>query len=71
MPLGFLERAGHQASAQDLAVDRLDEALIREKRLIPLSDPRSLDVRKRDREREPVRRDPALMLELLLSTGES
>ena len=49
----------------------VDEALIREKRLIPLSDPRSLDVRKRDREREPVRRDPALMLELLLSTGES
>ena len=49
----------------------VDEALIREKRLIPLSDPRSLDVRKRDREREPVRRGPALMLKLLLSAGES
>jgi uncharacterized protein len=49
----------------------VDEALIREKRLIPLTDPGALDVRKRDREREPVRRNPALMLELLLSAGES
>ena len=49
----------------------VDEALIREQRLIPLSDPRSLDVRKRDREREPARRDPALILELLLSARES
>ena len=45
----------------------VDEALIREGRLIPLTDPRALDLRKRDGGREPVRRDPALMLELLLS----
>ena len=45
----------------------VDEMLIREGRLIPLSDPRALDLRKRDGERERVRRDPALMLDLLLS----
>jgi uncharacterized protein len=45
----------------------VDEMLIREGRLIPLSDPRALDLRKRDGERERVRRDPALMLNLLLS----
>jgi predicted glycosyltransferase len=45
----------------------VDEMLIREGRLIPLSDPRALDLRKRESERERVRRDPALMLELLLS----
>jgi predicted glycosyltransferase len=45
----------------------VDELLIREGRLIPLSDPRALDLRKRDGERERERRDPALMLELLLS----
>jgi predicted glycosyltransferase len=45
----------------------VDELLIREGRLIPLSDPRALDLRKRDGERQRVRRDPELMLELLLS----
>jgi predicted glycosyltransferase len=45
----------------------VDEMLIREGRLIPLSDPRALDLRKREGERQHVRRDPALMLELLLS----
>jgi predicted glycosyltransferase len=48
----------------------VDESLIREGRLIPLSDPRALDLRKRDSERERVRRDPALMLELLLSASD-
>lgn len=48
----------------------VDEMLIREGRLIPLSDPRALDLRKREGERERVRRDPALMLELLLSARE-
>jgi uncharacterized protein len=48
----------------------VDEMLIREGRLIPLSDPRALDLRKRDGERERVRRDPALMLDLLLSARE-
>jgi predicted glycosyltransferase len=47
----------------------VDEMLIREARLIPLSDPRALDLRKREGERERVRRDPALMLDLLLSAG--
>jgi hypothetical protein len=46
----------------------VDEELIREGRLKPLTDPRALDLRKRDGSgRERVRRDPALMLELLLS----
>jgi len=49
----------------------VDEMLIRDGRLIPLSDPRALDLRKRDGERERVRRDPALMLDLLLSASES
>jgi predicted glycosyltransferase len=49
----------------------VDEMLIREGRLIPLSDPRALDLRKRESERERVRRDPARMLDLLLSARES
>jgi predicted glycosyltransferase len=48
----------------------VDESLIREGRLIPLSDPRALDLRKREGERERVRRDPAAMLDLLLSARE-
>jgi predicted glycosyltransferase len=46
----------------------VDEALIRDGRLKPLTDPRAIDLRKRDAaEGVEVRRDPALMLELLLS----
>ncbi len=48
----------------------VDESLIREGRLIPLSDPRALDLHKREGSPERVRRDPALMLELLLSARE-
>jgi predicted glycosyltransferase len=48
----------------------VDEWLIREGRLIPLSDPRALELHKREGERERVRRDPASMLELLLSARE-
>jgi predicted glycosyltransferase len=48
----------------------VDELLIREGRLIPLSDPRALDVRKRNGSRERVRRDPALMLDLLMSARD-
>jgi predicted glycosyltransferase len=44
----------------------VDEMLIREGRLLPLGDPRALDLRKRDGEGNRVRRDPALLLELLL-----
>src|SRR5256886_10954090 len=46
----------------------VDEALIREGRLVPLTDPRALDLSKREeRGFERVRRNPAQMLELLLS----
>jgi predicted glycosyltransferase len=48
----------------------VDEWLIRAGRLIPLSDPRALDLRKREGEGPRVRRDPALMLDLLLSARE-
>ena len=47
----------------------VDEELIRQGRLKPLSDPRALDLQKRDGSggQGRVRRDPAVMLELLLS----
>jgi predicted glycosyltransferase len=46
----------------------VDEELIREGRLKPLTDPRALELRKRDGQVEHrVRRDPAVMLDLLLT----
>ncbi len=46
----------------------VDEELIRQGRLKPLTDPRALELRKRDvATGERVRRDPAVMLDLLLS----
>ena len=46
----------------------VDEELIRQGRLKPLTDPRALELRKREAAaRARVRRDPAVMLELLLS----
>ena len=45
----------------------VDEALIREGRLRPLTDPRALELVKRNGDGTRVRRDPAVMLELLLS----
>ena len=45
----------------------VDEMLIRDGKLIPLSDPRAIELRKRERGQERVRRDPATMLNLLLS----
>jgi len=46
----------------------VDESLIREKRLIPLSDARSLALRKRERgPDERTRRDPRVLLDLLLA----
>jgi predicted glycosyltransferase len=46
----------------------VDEALIREGRLVPLTDPRALDLRKRKLGADGrTRRDPALLLDLLLS----
>jgi predicted glycosyltransferase len=45
----------------------VDEMLIRERKLIPLSDPRALDLRKRERGSEQrLRRDPRHLLDLLL-----
>jgi hypothetical protein len=49
----------------------VDEALIRDGRLVPLSDPRALQLVKRDATTRPrVRRDPQQMLDLLLSARE-
>jgi uncharacterized protein len=45
----------------------VDELLIRERKLVPLTNPRALELRKRDAASERVRRDPALLLELMLS----
>jgi predicted glycosyltransferase len=46
----------------------VDEALISEGRLVPLTDPRQIELRSRgDSSPERVRRDPAVMLDLLLS----
>jgi predicted glycosyltransferase len=45
----------------------VDEALIREGRLRRLTDPDALELVKRDGPGERVRRDPALLLDLLLS----
>jgi len=50
----------------------VDEELIREGRLKPLTDPRALELRKRDESSAPrVRRDPAELLGLLLSALEA
>jgi uncharacterized protein len=46
----------------------VDEALIRSGRLKPLSDPRALDLAKRSGDGEPVRRDPQLLVDLVLGT---
>jgi hypothetical protein len=46
----------------------VDEELIRQGRLTPLTDPRALDLRERERDSgSRVRRDPALLLDLLLT----
>jgi predicted glycosyltransferase len=46
----------------------VDEALIREGRLVPLSDPRALELRKRERGPDArTRRDPRVLLDLLLA----
>ena len=48
----------------------VDEALIREGRLTPLSDPAALELRKREAPAAPrVRRDPQVLLDLLLSAA--
>ncbi|MBA3383870.1 MAG: DUF354 domain-containing protein [Actinobacteria bacterium] len=47
----------------------VDEALIREGRLVPLSDPRALQLKKRDGDLNRIRRDPQVMLALLLAAA--
>ncbi len=50
----------------------VDEELIRDGRLVPLSDPRALELRKREADAHlRQRREPAAMLELLLSALEA
>ena len=50
----------------------VDEMLIREGRLVPLTDPRALELRKRDRgPGERSRRDPRVLLDLLLTAVPS
>ena len=48
----------------------VDEALIRDGRLTPLSDPGALELRRRDGATAPrIRRDPQDLLDLLLSAA--
>ena len=44
----------------------VDEALIREHRLRPLTDPRGLELQKRNSAGEQLRRDPALLVDMIL-----
>jgi predicted glycosyltransferase len=46
----------------------VDEALIREGRLRPLTDPRAIDLRKRDADGRIERRDPDVLVEMFLGT---
>src|SRR2546430_5998722 len=48
----------------------VDEALIREHRLRPLTDPRGLELVKRDGTGERQRRDPALLVDMILGAVE-
>jgi uncharacterized protein len=45
----------------------VDEALIRDGRLVPLTDPRALELRKRTDSGERIRRNPRVLLDLLVS----
>ena len=47
----------------------VDELLIREGRLLPLTDPRALKLHKRNGEAERIRRDPRILLNLLLTAS--
>jgi uncharacterized protein len=47
----------------------VDEMLIREGRLVPLTDPRALELNKRERDAERVRREPRALLDLLLAAA--
>ena len=46
----------------------VDEQLIREGRLRPLTDPRAIELRRRSASSEPLRRDPQLLVDRILDT---
>jgi predicted glycosyltransferase len=48
----------------------VDEALIRSNRLRPLTDPRALELEKKSAQGERVRRDPGLLVDLMLGAAE-
>jgi hypothetical protein len=48
----------------------VDEALIRERRLRPLTDPRGLELEKRTTAGEKLRRDPTLLVDMILGAIE-
>jgi hypothetical protein len=48
----------------------VDESLIRAGRLRPLTDPRALELQKRVGALDWPRRDPALLVDMILSAGE-
>jgi uncharacterized protein len=48
----------------------VDEALIRSGRLRPLTDPRALELEKKSGQAERVRRDPGLLVDLMLGAAE-
>jgi len=48
----------------------VDEALIRSNRLRPLTDPRALELEKRTGQGERIRRDPGLLVDLMLGAAE-
>ena len=49
----------------------VDEALIRSNRLRPLTDPRAIELEKRTGEGQRVRRDPGLLVDLMLGAADS
>ncbi len=48
----------------------VDEALIRSNRLRPLTDPRALSLEKKQAQGERIRRDPSLLVDLMLGAAE-
>jgi predicted glycosyltransferase len=48
----------------------VDEALIRSNRLRPLTDPRALELKKKTGQGERIRRDPGLLVEIMLGAAK-
>ena len=70
-PTAFDWFPGELLKADVVDPSSVDEELIRQGRLRPLTDPRALELAKRSAGApgDRVRRDPATLLELLLSAG--